>query len=217
MAGMAKAHFHVLNAGGQFSGKDMLAIKSAAREALGDIHSALPKIDVDVVFMHAPAATIPGEFIGGRSTSASNIFIYFDATYPRLDQVIQKKMKAIIAHEYHHACRWRSVGYGDTLGEAIVTEGLADNFSLEIYKSKPPIWCRSLSPKQATQWMKKASVEFDNANYDHISWFFGSQTVPRWAAYTLGFSLVKKYLAAHHVRASACVDLRADKILALAK
>src|SRR5215204_2616034 len=36
----------------------------------------------------------------------------------------------------------------------------------------------------------------------------------RWAGYTLGYDIVGRYLAAHHVRATAVVDVKAMTILA---
>ena len=47
---------------------------------------------------------------------------------------------------------------------------------------------------------QKAKKEFDNFNYDHKAWFFvGSlkDNIPRWAGYTIGFTMVGNYLKKH--------------------
>ncbi|MBU3958149.1 MAG: DUF2268 domain-containing protein [Nanoarchaeota archaeon] len=43
---------------------------------------------------------------------------------------------------------------------------------------------------------KKAQKEFNNKNYNHKEWFFGSKVrkIPKWAGYTIGFNLVGEYL-----------------------
>ncbi|MES0476805.1 MULTISPECIES: DUF2268 domain-containing putative Zn-dependent protease [Citrobacter freundii complex] len=42
----------------------------------------------------------------------------------------------------HHAARWQGPGYGSTLGEALVSKGLADHFSLELFGGEPELWER---------------------------------------------------------------------------
>lgn len=41
------------------------------------------------------------------------------------------RLSAVVAHESHHIMRWRGPGYGTTLGEAMVSEGLALKFQRE--------------------------------------------------------------------------------------
>jgi uncharacterized protein YjaZ len=43
---------------------------------------------------------------------------------------------------------------------------------------------------------EKAKSEFSSKEYNHSVWFFGSNedSIPRWAAYSLGFRIVEDYL-----------------------
>ena len=105
-----------------------------------------------------------------------------------------------LAHECHHAARWQTVGYGETLFEGIISEGLADHFAQEITERKDlHLWDRALKSKQIKEWLTKAKKEFDNKKYSQYDWFFGSKErgIPKWTAYSLGFYLVDNYLKKH--------------------
>ena len=142
---MNNINLHILNALSEFTEFQTKSIKEETFSAFNAIHQFLPQTNLDIVFTHAPRATIPEEHIGGRSTSASHLFVYLDTTYPGFDRVIKEELKKTLAHEYHHACRWKTVGYGQTLGEALITEGLADHFTQEVFKCEIPRWSAALS------------------------------------------------------------------------
>ena len=42
---------------------------------------------------------------------------------------------------------------------------------------------------------ERAKKEYNNKNYNHYEWFFGSKEkkIPRWTGYALGFNLVAEY------------------------
>jgi uncharacterized protein YjaZ len=94
----------------------------------------------------------------------------------------------------------------------MVSEGLADHFSIELLGVPVPPWSDALTPTQATDMLALARPEFDAASYDHARWFFGSTAqVPRWAGYTLGYDFVTDYQAAHGgARAIDLVDTPAS-------
>lgn len=213
---MDDINLHVLNAAGDFQDSQVEKIRINSFQVLSEINRFLPPTNLDIVFLHAPAATVSGEYIGGRSTSASTIFIYFDTGCSDLDMIIEEKLPAVLAHEYHHACRWKTVGYGNTLGEALVTEGLADHFSLQVFKGGVPKWCCALTESEIKTWLKKASKELENKDYDHIAWFFGdNKTFPGWVGYSLGYFIVEKYLRRFPpLTAADLVDTDAKEILA---
>lgn len=122
-----------------------------------------------------------------------------------------------LAHELHHSARVvDGPGYGTTLRQAIVSEGLADVFSLEVYpdETKPP-WVRALDDDEMCRWWTKAQDDFYlGRGYSHREWFFGAGNVPRWAGYRLGFELVTDYLERHPDSSAArLVHAGPDEIL----
>jgi len=108
------------------------------------------------------------------------------------------EFKRLVAHEFHHCLRHAGAGYGRTLGEAMVSEGLADYFMIEVLGGEPPIWCSALHSDDWFNTLQGASKELASNRYNHFQWFYGRDSVwPRWAGYTIGFQLVEHYLADH--------------------
>lgn len=172
-------------------------IKKEFDELVTKIQNQLPLGNVDVVIYDNPDGSIPEIGVGGYSPNANLIFISLDPHYPNFQETINTHLKRTLAHELHHALRWRGPGYGETLFEALITEGLADHFDMEINNiNNPEPWNVALSEQQIAEIETKAREEFDLKNYNHNEWFFGSKekNIPKWAGYTLGFKLVSDYL-----------------------
>jgi uncharacterized protein YjaZ len=113
---------------------------------------------------------------------------------------------ATLAHELHHSSRIRTgPGYGITLAEALVTEGLADHFVAEAFPRTPPQpWDNAISAEQETElWRKAQSILKVPYGYNHQAWFFGGRNLPRWAGYTLGYRIADAYLGDDHSASSA--------------
>lgn len=80
--------------------------------------------------------------------------------------------------------------------EALVTEGLADHFEIEVTGKNPQPWDTALTGKQVEKYLDLAQRELDHKNYNHHAWFYGSKEkhIPRWTGYSLGFRIVGEYL-----------------------
>lgn len=119
-----------------------------------------------------------------------------------------------LAHEMHHALRHAACGYGATLGEAIVSEGLADHFATEVTGSAPPFWTDVDLPPAVVRQAEDALAAVD---YDHPAWFFGQGSLPRWVGYALGWRLIATYLERHpEETAASLVSAGASGIIAAA-
>ena len=53
----------------------------------------------------------------------------------------------------HHCARWGTVGYGETLLEAMISEGLAEHFDIEVNKTKPTMWATALDKKNLEKYL----------------------------------------------------------------
>ena len=195
--------FHFLN-GKHFSSRLKKKIRHEATIAFEKIHALIQEQPLNVFFHHAPDRTIPGLYIGGYCPNSLNLNIYLDTGYKRILSVVKGMMKNTLAHEYHHASRWASPGYGRALGKAIISEGLADIFSLEAFPAEPPPWCTALGQEQTEVLLQRAAASFNQKNYNHVDWFFGDGSDhPRWGGYTLGYKVVKSYLERHPKKTAA--------------
>lgn len=209
-------HLHLLTAG-----VPSLATQQKLRQS---IHTALARIQrslvsphlIDIICYVNPQTTIPEIGIGGYTPNAQTIFISLDPHHPKFTPSIRVALPRTIAHELHHAVRWADPGYGQTLGEALVTEGLAAHFELEVFGGKPNLWDIAVRGQELLRLKKRAAGEMSTSRYNHNDWFFGSQKrhLPRWTGYSLGFQIVQKYLSKNRQSLpSRLVNVNASEIL----
>jgi len=144
-----------------------------------------------------PSRAIAGWGVGGFAPDARTVEISLDPGFPGFSGILPDRLPPIVAHELHHAVRWKAPGYGATLLEALVSEGLADHFAVELLGAPVPPWSDAFPRERTEEFLDRARPEFDAA-YDHDRWFFGTDpTLPRWTGYTLGYRIVEAYQAAN--------------------
>ena len=127
-------NLYILKATGRLNPyiKDIENISEAERK----ITKVLPVKNVDIVVVDNPDYTIPETGIGGNTYSPDYLVVSLDPTFVNFKNVLQTELLDTFAHELHHAARWQTVGYGETLLETMISEGLADHFEIEITKKK---------------------------------------------------------------------------------
>ncbi len=93
----------------------------------------------------------------------------------------------------------RGPGFGSTLLEALISEGLACQFETEISAGEIPFYAQALSPEEMSRLFEQAKPELHSDSYGHAKWFFGNaQTgIPRHTGYSIGFDLVKQFIKQH--------------------
>ena len=157
-----------------------------------------------------PSRLVPGWGLGGFTQNGTSVEIAIDASSS--EATVEERLPPLAAHEFHHAARFRSPGYGRTLLQAMVSEGLADHYAAELTGRPLPPWVLALSGDEIDEWIERARPEFDSTGYDHSAWFFGrGAAIPVWAGYAIGFRLVSDYQAAHSgATAASLVNLGAD-------
>ncbi|MDO8452022.1 MAG: DUF2268 domain-containing putative Zn-dependent protease [bacterium] len=200
------------------SSKDLkpftMELKSVTKSVEALIKKIVPIGDIDVVFYDNPGATLKEIGIGGYTPCANVIFISLDSRNPKFKAGIKNELPNTLVHEINHAIRFRTPISKETLFEAMISEGLADHFAMEVTGRKnPPTWATALSNGQKRTFLKRATKEWSAPTYDHTAWFYGSaaKKIPRWAAYTLGFDLVATYLQKHpKIPASKLISARAS-------
>jgi uncharacterized protein YjaZ len=174
---------------------------------------ATGKVDIGVefeVYLDGRGA-IEGWGVGGYTPDAHRVRLWIDPGASEVPDLLSRRLAWIALHELHHAIRWRGPGYGRTLVEALVSEGLADHFALQCIGEPAPPWTAALFSEQATRFRRSAAALGSAEGYNHDEWFFGSGSLPRWVGYTLGFERVAAHLAAHPAASAASlVDAPAE-------
>lgn len=207
-------NIHILKASGRLNPFSE-AIQKETQKAIKKIKAKISFQNVDIVFLDNQYRTIPEIGIGGHTLNENMILINLGPRHKDFKSTVSKEIARTLYHESLHVVRWENPGYGKTLLEVMISEGLADHFELELSGEKPELWDRVLDKKQIKLFLKKAEKEFKNKNYSHRDWFFGSKKrgIPRWTAYSLGFYLVGEYLKRNpNKKASTLYSTKASEI-----
>lgn len=190
------------------------AINAAVQETLTAVNARMSIDGLTIRVQGNTPNVIPEIGVGGFNPSATEVIIAIDPTGPHLSQVLTTHLRSILAHEIHHARRRRSVGYGSTLLQAAITEGLADHFSVQLAGIAPPPWSVALSGAELAHWIDEAAAVWSEP-YNHPNWFLGATpAIPRWTGYAIGYELVRRYLVANPGQtAASLVDLPASRFI----
>lgn len=159
---------------------------------IGAVVSVMAIGPIRVRILPDPQSVIPEIGLGGYAPSESEIRIFADPRTRGLPTIIRSELLPILAHEIHHAERWRAIGYGSTVYTAAISEGLADHFAMQVAGIPPRPWSVALSGEELELWM--AEVLASTGPYDHAQWFLGADPeIPRWTGYAVGYELVRQY------------------------
>jgi len=209
-------NLHILKASGRLDpyAKDIEKIFSYV---IKEVSEKIKISNIDIIVHDNPRFTIPELGIGGHTHSPDFVVISLDPKFPNFsEKTIGKELDRTLHHELNHVARWKTVGYGTTLLGALISEGLADHFEREITNKNLNPWSVALDRSQIKQMMKRAEKEYNNKNYNHNEWFFGSKEkgIPRWTGYTLGYNLVAEYLEKNpSKKPSQLHNLKAEKFI----
>lgn len=203
-------NLHIMKASGRLA-KIEPELTFAFNEIVEKVGGKLSLPNIDVMMADNPDSAIPETGVGGFAINASLLYVNIDPGSPHLQSHLHQEIVSTMAHELHHCARMHSVGYGKTLLEALVSEGLADHFDIELNEREPNPWSIVLKEEEIDTLLQKASLEFESNNYDHAAWFFGSEDrgIPRWTGYSLGFKLVGSYMKKSGKSAAELVDTAA--------
>jgi hypothetical protein len=207
--------FVPLDAGREFAPGRLDAIIAWLEDAAR--HVALPlKADRIDVLVAPTKRVVPGWDCNGFAQSPWLITIGIDpACDEREKRPLREQLRAVLAHELHHAMRSRGPGYGSTLGEALVSEGLAQCYEEEVGCPTPNYALTVRGPALAAL-ARLARDELWSATYEHPKWFFGSRTDPSYpwsGGYSLGYVVVRGWLEQARTSASSAALVSARDVL----
>ena len=174
---------HIADIGGQLT-KVEGRIKSAFDRFVTIATKTMGAKKIEACFIPSSNDVIPQLGVGGYSPGPNNLLVYLD---PNFDDISEVEILATLLHESHHCMRWRDPGYGRTLGQAMVSEGLASLYEQECL-GKTPIYVNVDLQKEQVEQAKK---HFDQVPYDRGRWFFGRESLPIWFGYALGYRLCR--------------------------
>jgi hypothetical protein len=176
-------------------------ITKVSSDSILSVTCLVPVRAVDIVFSDNPLRTIPHIGFGGHTETKNLVQIAVNPEFPDLEKSIKENLPRTIAHELYHCLRNYSFATykGRTLLDALINEGLADHFAIEVTGKPPEKWSQALTKEELPWLLERAKKQFSTAPYNHAAWFFGSEkeNIPKWTGYALGFYVIHEYLNNH--------------------
>lgn len=120
-----------------------------------------------------------------------------------------------LSHEINHSVRiLAGPGFGTSLLEDTITEGISSVFDEAAFPGPPNPWDNALKASQeCTMWKQAKPLLGDSGLY--AQWMFGGGGVPHWTAFAIGYHIVRDYLHHHpHTSWAALTSTSASAILA---
>lgn len=202
---MSSIKHYIANSSGELDDLTELILKSL-NKVIPIVERELKAEKIDIIFVSAAALAIPEYGIGGNSPGPNHLYVSFD---PKSTKITQNGLDETLFHEIHHCMRWRDPGYGKTLGEAMISEGMACLYE-EQHSGSVPIYAKvNLNDDQ----IAKAKKLIDSKDYSHSEWFFGSKNIDKWFGYSYGYSICKEYSVKTGKKASELVHIPTQEIL----
>jgi uncharacterized protein YjaZ len=172
-----------------------------------------------VIIIEQTANVIPetGE-LGYTDPTTGQVLIQLD---PNSETPFSKTLAVwlpeALAHEVHHSVRTRTgPGFGNTLGEYLVSEGMASAFFHQAFPGTDAPWDNALTSVQEHALWDRAQPLLTHGGLSVYSqWFYGGDGVSKWAGFTIGYHTAEDYIQ-HHPGTSAAslVDAPSGTILA---
>ena len=194
---MNKINVLLANSNGNLRNTEHM-IKEAVKEAELYAFSKLNiNWDIDLMITnHMPFVLIPEDGVGGRTYWSDLITICVDE-----EKLTKSKMTEMLVHELCHAARWgKNNEWMNTLFDGLINEGIATYFEAEFAKNQEEktIFIKTIlerSDEENKKIFEKLCDQLESKSYDYETIFFnGNDELPRWAGYSLGYYLVKRYL-----------------------
>lgn len=191
---MAEWRLHWLEAEGELEPwRRQIVAEIEATKAVVSRLVAPPRLDI--LIQRIAGWVIPEIGMVGHTYRRSLFALTLDPDNPNFASSIgDGNLRRQVAHEVHHCLRNAGPGYGNSLGEALVSEGLAGHFVTRLFATPSEPWEHAVDSTGARR-LFPDPVTLASTDYDHRAWFFGvGGKYPRWLGYTLGYMIVGRWL-----------------------
>ena len=134
--------------------------------------------------------------VGGYTEDKSQVQLSIDPTYKDLSN---EEIFATLVHELSHVKRDYGPGYGTTLFDYLVFEGLGVAFEEEVCGANTyyPDHLRKLHDARELVETFSYMFDYDDTQYDYMDFILGNaeKGIPEFAVYSMGLYIIDRYLA----------------------
>lgn len=194
-------NLHIADAKKLFSEQDRRIIQNGVARAK---EYATPRLhiqeDIDIIVTpELPDFLIPEDHLGGRTYTGNFIMLSFAAGHTVEDLVYE-----VVCHELCHATRWQKNAEDfKNLFDDMIFEGLAVFFEEQATagQNTRQFFLDTMLKRTDQENIDALEIiksDLDNKYYDYYSIFITGnkqKNIPRWAGYSVGYYLVKRYLS----------------------
>jgi hypothetical protein len=177
-----------------------VSLSQLLASALNHINALLPgPPTVIVVKIGDPSQLIPRQGVSGFTSPATGqIILQVGRTaQSSLAQTLHLWLLRDLAHEVNHSVRiLGGTGFGATLLQQTISEGIATAFDQAAFPGPPDPWTHAITPAQECTLWRKAESQVGATNLYNL-WMFGGPRVPHWTAFTIGYHIVNDYRDHH--------------------
>lgn len=128
---------------------DLRPWRAAIEAEVGAAHAAVSKLlkppRLDILVQRLAGAVIPEIGMVGHAYRRGLFALTLDPDSLHFAIALAGgALRRQVTHEVHHCLRMAGPGYGRTLGEALVSEGLAGHFTRLLFGNPPELWERAV-------------------------------------------------------------------------
>lgn len=186
---MATTNLHFLDARGRL-GLNRPWLTRTISDAVERVRVLVDPGDLDIAVR--PGTEVPKETGHvGQCLAAGQILLIVDPMSPMLTRNRNGALQRTVSHELYLSLRAEGPGYGVTLGEGLVSEGLALHFEAMAYGDpdvpNDPDLQEILDPA-----MREAISMWESPDFNRAAWFAGPKG--RAIGHALGYRLVGRAL-----------------------
>lgn len=142
-----------------------------------------------------------------------DIKICFYRKDKNINDIINVDLPLAIHHEFSHVVRANTVGYGETLLDSFIDEGIACFVEQSIMPKRKIPYIQKIDNEQALWLEAKKHLSQKISSKLHSDWFFGTGALPNWIGYRLGYLIVRQFMNKNNISFDKLVRMSSKKIL----
>ncbi len=156
---------------------------------------------------------VPEDGVGGKAYASDFVVLAIGA-----DNSTKAKAAEMLVHELAHAVRWgKNPEWSKDLFCELVSEGLAVAVEAEFARiqDEKTFFLETIlgrNEEENQRLYTELKPHFRDRRYDYDGIFFGNETWPRWAGYSVGYYIVQKYLEKITKSIFEEIDVRYEKV-----
>lgn len=203
--------FHAFGTQTELNAYDFSSLKDSTKEILSRMeetlkraYTCLPSKARTKTYVFPTSQSFTREKMSGVDgftpfRNTVNIYVH---PKPKDKKLFFQEIKRTTAHEYNHAVRsqYFPISYSSTLLDALINEGLAENFRRQTIGGKISPWAGALQRKRAEKMFQTIRPLLRSTSYKiYHEVFFADKKYPLWTGYAIGYQIVKSFLQAFPV------------------